>query len=305
MDDFHHKVAVVTGAASGLGHALAQEAAARGMHLVLADIDADALEVAAKSFGEEGVSLLAQRCDVSDPVAVEALAQAAFARFGGVHLLFNNAGVGTGGLIWESALADWEWVLGVNLRGVIHGIRSFVPRMLAIGERDPRYRGHVVNSASVAGLLNAPNFGVYNVSKHAVVALSETLYQDLRLIDAPIGASVICPYFIRTRIDHAERTRPAHLMPVAQATPSQCVFQAMLEKSLAASRVSPRDVARMTFDAIGEQRFYVQSEPQMLGQVKMRMEDILMQRNPSDPYEASPQAREFLRANLLCKPEKK
>ena len=130
-------------------------------------------------------------------------------RFGAPHLVFNNAGVGSGGLIWENSVADWQWVLGVNLWGVVHGVRLFTPMMLQAAKQDPSYRGHIVNTASMAGLLAAPNMGVYNVSKHAVVALSETLYQDLQLVSHQVGASVLCPYFVPTGISQSHRNRPA------------------------------------------------------------------------------------------------
>ncbi len=142
-------------------------------------------------------------CDVRKGEQVQALADATMARYGAVHLLFNNAGVGSGGLIWENSEADWEWVLGVNVWGVVHGVRIFTRLMLDCAARDPAFEGHIVNTASMAGLLNAPTMGVYNVSKHAVVSLSETLYHDLQLVDAPIGASVLCPYFVPTGISHS------------------------------------------------------------------------------------------------------
>ena len=189
-------VAVITGGGSGFGREFGLLAAAAGMHVVLADVQADALDKVSGEIKALGGEVLTKTVDVSKADQVEALAEATMARFGAVHLVFNNAGVGSGGLVWENSLEDWNWVLGVNVFGVIHGVKSFVPRMLALGAKDPGYRGHVVNTASMAGLLTAPNMGIYNVSKHAVVALTETLYQDLRLIDAPdwcFGAvSILC-----------------------------------------------------------------------------------------------------------------
>ncbi|HEY6773486.1 MAG TPA: SDR family NAD(P)-dependent oxidoreductase, partial [Oxalicibacterium sp.] len=152
MKDFHGRVAVITGAASGFGRAFAQQGAALGMKLVLADVQQEALAQVATELAQQGVDVLAVPCDVSDAEQVQALADAVMARFGAVHLLFNNAGVGTGGLVWESSVADWEWVLGVNLFGVIHGVRIFTPLMLACAKQDPEYRGHIVNTASIAGL---------------------------------------------------------------------------------------------------------------------------------------------------------
>ena len=193
LKDLAGKVAVITGAGSGFGRELARIAAQREMKLVLADVQQDALDAIAAELIGQGAQVLAQRTDVSKGEAVAALAAATMQRFGAVHLLFNNAGVGVGGLVWENTVQDWEWVLGVNLWGVVHGVRTFTPLMLQLMQADPEYQGHIVNSASIAGLLSAPNLGVYNVSKHAVVTLSETLYQDLRMIDARIGVSVLCP----------------------------------------------------------------------------------------------------------------
>jgi NAD(P)-dependent dehydrogenase (short-subunit alcohol dehydrogenase family) len=197
MKNFKDKVAVITGGASGLGREFANAAAGLGMKLILADVQQDALDQAKAELEARGAAVLALRCDVRKSEQVQALADAAMERFGAVHLVFNNAGVGSGGLIWENSEADWEWVLGVNVWGVIHGVRIFTRLMLECAKRDPRYEGHIVNTASMAGLLNAPTMGVYNVSKHAVVSLSESLYHDLQLVEAPIGASVLCPYLCR------------------------------------------------------------------------------------------------------------
>ena len=183
MENFAGRVAVITGAGSGLGREFANEAARLGMKLVLADVDAAALEQVSSALQAGGADVLAMVCDVRKAAHVEELADAAMIRFHGVHLLFNNAGVGSAGLIWENSEADWEWVLGVNLWGVIHGVRLFTPHMLAAAKADPTWRGHIVNTASMAGLLTPPNMGIYNVSKHAVVSLTETLYQDLRADD--------------------------------------------------------------------------------------------------------------------------
>ena len=180
MKNFQGGTAVITGAASGFGLETSRLAAQRGMNVVMADVQQDALDRAAAEIEALGAKVLAFRLDVARAAEVEALGAASEARFGAPHIVFNNAGVGSGGLIWENTVADWEWVLGVNLMGVVHGIRVFTPMMLAAAEKDPAYEGHIVNTASMAGLLNPPNMGVYNVSKHAVVSLSETLYQDLR-----------------------------------------------------------------------------------------------------------------------------
>ena len=299
MDDYRGKVAVITGGASGFGLEFARLGAARGMKLVLADVQQDALDTARAALEAAGTEVLAVQCDVRSGDAVQALADATMARFGAVHLLFNNAGVGAGGLVWENTQADWEWVLGVNLWGVIHGVRIFTPLMLACAKSDPAYRGHIVNTASMAGLLNAPTMGIYNVSKHAVVSLSESLYQDLKLVDAPIGASVLCPYFVPTGISQSQRNRPADVSnDVGAPTASQRAAQAMSEKAVGSGKVSAAEVAAMTFDAIDADRFYIYSHPHALSNVQQRMEEIVAMQNPGDPYAAVPHIRDMLRAKL-------
>lgn len=299
MENHQGRVAVITGGASGFGLEFARFGAARGMKLVLADVQQDALDAARAELEAVGAEVLAMQCDVRKGDAVQALADATMARFGAVHLLFNNAGVGAGGLIWENTQADWEWVLGVNLWGVIHGVRIFTPLMLACAKSDPAYRGHIVNTASMAGLLNAPTMGIYNVSKHAVVSLSESLYQDLKLVDAPIGASVICPYFVPTGISQSHRNRPVDMRNDDTApTASQRAAQAMSEKAVGSGKVSAAEVARMTFDAIDTGRFYIYSHPHALSNVQQRMEEIVAMQNPGDPYAAVPHIRDMLRAKL-------
>jgi NAD(P)-dependent dehydrogenase (short-subunit alcohol dehydrogenase family) len=298
MKDFKGRVAVITGAASGLGREFANVAANLGMRLVLADVDAAALEQATSELRSSGAEVLSMVCDVRKAAHVEELADSALARFHAVHLLFNNAGVGAGGLIWENSVADWEWVLGVNLWGVIHGVRVFTPLMLECARRDPDYQGHIVNTASMAGLLNAPAMGVYNVSKHAVVSLSETLYHDLRLVDAPVQASVLCPYFVPTGIDRSQRHRPDDVRGDAPLTASQQTAQALLSKAVGSGKVSASDVARLAFEAIREGRFYIYSHPQALGAVGERMDAIVHAREPADPYAATPEFRELLRAGV-------
>jgi len=302
MKTFNAKVAVITGAASGLGREFASRAAGMGMHLVLADVDQDGLGRAKTELESGGATVLAMPCDVRRGAQVQALADAAMAQFGAVHLVFNNAGVGSGGLIWENTEADWEWVLGVNLWGVIHGVRIFTRLMLECARRDPAFEGHIVNTASMAGLINAPTMGVYNVSKHAVVSLSETLYHDLQLIDAPIGASVLCPYFVPTGISQSHRNRPVDVGMTASPTASQLASQAMTSKAVQAGKVSAFDVARLTFEAVADSRFYVYSHPGALGNVAERMDEIVHQRNPGDPYKAAPHIRAMLRAKMQQSP---
>ncbi len=295
MREFRDKVVVITGAASGLGREFANTAAELGMKLVLADVAVHPLEHAADELKGQGAEVLAMVCDVRKASHVQELADAAIARFGAVHLVFNNAGVGTGGMVWENSEADWEWVLGVNLWGVIHGVRVFTRLMLECARRKPGFEGYIVNTASMAGLLNAPALGVYNVSKHAVVSLTETLYHDLKLVDAPIGVSLLCPYFVPTGIAGSERNRPEDLANAEAATASQRAAQALTHKAVESGKVSAREVSRMTFDAIREQRFYVFSHPHALGGVAERMEAILKQEAPADPYAATPQVKEMLR----------
>jgi NAD(P)-dependent dehydrogenase (short-subunit alcohol dehydrogenase family) len=301
MKNFKNKVAVITGGASGFGREFANIGANLGMKLVLADVQQDALDKTKAELEAQGAQVLAVRCDVRKAEQVQALADAAMDRFGAVHLVFNNAGVGSGGLIWENSVADWEWVLGVNLWGVIHGVRIFTPLMLKCAKKDPGYEGHIINTASMAGLLNAPNMGVYNVSKHAVVSLSETLYQDLQLVKAPIGASVLCPYFVPTGISQSDRNRPDDVKNEISPTDSQLAAQAVSDKAVSSGKVTAAQVAERTFDAIKEGKFYIYSHPHALGNVQKRMEDIVLQRNPGDPYEAAPQVREMLQAKMKVK----
>jgi NAD(P)-dependent dehydrogenase (short-subunit alcohol dehydrogenase family) len=288
ITDFRNKTAVLTGAGSGFGLECARIGARLGMNLVLVDVQQDALDRAAQELQAAGAAVLALRVDVSDAAAMDALAQAVLARFGAPHFVFNNAGVGSGGLIWENSAKDWDWVLGVNVMGVAHGVRVFTPMMLAAAAQDPAWQGHIVNTASMAGLLNAPNMGIYNVSKHAVVALSETLYQDLALVTDQISASVLCPYFVPTGISQSHRNRPADAAP-ARPTRSQLIGQAMSDKAVGSGRVSAADVAQKVFDAVAAGQFYIYSHPKAIGSVQVRLEDVLLARNPTDPFAHKPE----------------
>jgi NAD(P)-dependent dehydrogenase (short-subunit alcohol dehydrogenase family) len=297
ISNFAGKTAVLTGAASGFGLECARLAASLGMNLVLVDVQADALAQVEAECVASGVGVMARRVDVSSSAAMDKLAAEVVARFGAPHLVFNNAGVGSGGLVWENSVADWEWVLGVNLWGVIHGVRCFTPHMLAAAKADPEWQGHIVNTASMAGLLTPPNMGVYNVSKHAVVALSETLYQDLALVTNQVGASVLCPYFVPTGISQSHRNRPSALAADAP-TPSQLIGQAMSEKAVGSGKVSAADVAALVFSAVQASRFYVYSHPQALGNVTQRMQSVVDGTNPGDPFAERPDVGAKLRLAL-------
>ncbi|MBU0590077.1 MAG: SDR family oxidoreductase [Gammaproteobacteria bacterium] len=288
ISNFKNKTAVLTGAGSGFGLECARIGARLGMNLVLVDVQQDALDKATAEIQATGAQVLERRVDVSNAGEMEALAQAVKERFGAPNFVFNNAGVGAGGLIWESTVKDWEWVLGVNLMGVVHGVRLFTPMMLEAADKDPNWQGHIVNTASMAGLLNAPNMGIYNVSKHAVVSLSETLYQDLALVTDQISASVLCPFFVPTGISQSHRNRPDELAS-GQPTRSQLIGQAMSDKAVSSGRVTAAEVAQKVFDAISVNQFYVYSHPKSIGSVQTRMEDILQGRNPTDPFAHKPE----------------
>ncbi len=298
MTRFEGRTAVITGAASGFGLEFARIAARLGMNVVMADVQADALAAAASEIEAMGAATLRERCDVSKAGDVDALGAATVARFGAPHLVFNNAGVGASGLVWEHSASDWEWVLGVNVMGVAHGVRVFTPLMLAAARADASYEGHIVNTASMAGLVNNPLMGVYNASKHAVVAISETLHQDLALVSGQVHASVLCPYFVPTGISRSERNRPAGEGQAAPLTKAQRVGQAMTDKAVGKGKVSAAEVAQFVFDAVAERRFYVFSHPRALGIVSQRTDALVQGRNPGDPFEARPEVGAELRASL-------
>ena len=289
ISDFKNKTAVLTGAGSGFGLECARIGAKLGMNLVLADVQQDALDKTVAEMQAAGAQVLAMRVDVSKADQMQALADAAFKRFGAPHFVFNNAGVGAGGLVWENTLKDWEWVMGVNVMGVVHGVHFFTPMMLAAAKADAAYQGHIVNTASMAGLLNAPNMGIYNVSKHAVVALSETLYQDLALVTDQVSASVLCPFFVPTGISQSHRNRPDELKAQDKPTQSQLIGQAMSDKAVGSGKVTAAQVAQMVFDAIAANQFYIYSHPKAIGSVQTRMEDVMLARNPTDPFAHKPE----------------
>ncbi len=270
MKEFRNRVAVVTGGASGIGRAIAERCVAEGMRVVLADIEAPALDEAA-----EAMNARAYRVDVSDAAQVEAMAEAVYKEFGAVHLLFNNAGVAPNGKpVWAQPLNIWKWVIDVNLYGVIHGLRSFVPRMLAGGDE-----GHVVNTASVAGLHSGPMISPYFATKHAVVGLSESLYLELAMFKTRVSASVLCPAFVKTKIAESGRNRPGALAAPEQE-PNE--FEAMV-RGLVETGVSPESIADKVFEAIREQQFWILTHPEMDASIRARVDGMLARRNPVVP----------------------
>lgn len=276
MQDFNNKVAVITGAASGIGFAIAREAATRGMKLVLADIEVAALEKAAQVLTSTGADLITVVTDVSDAASMENVEAKTFSAYGAVHLVFNNAGVGGGGCIWELDTDYWQWVLGANLWGVIHGMRVFTKHLLAQGE------GHIINTASVAGLMSAPGTGPYTVSKHAVVALSEVLAGELRNANAAVGVSVLCPSFVDTQIYLAERNRP---LPDSKKNDPAYIEEQKVLGEMAGdffkTVMSPTDVAKQVFEAIEQNRFYILTHPGVKVHVEKRMQAILNDGKPT------------------------
>lgn len=282
MKNLNGKVAVVTGAASGVGLAMAHRFADEGMKIVLADIEAETLHAAEGALRAKGVETLAVTVDVMSEPDVTRLADAAFERFDNVHLLCNNAGVApTRGLnaAWDAPKSDWEWVMGVNFMGVLHGVRAFVPRMLAAGAE-----GHIVNTASVAGMLTSSN--AYNVSKHAVVCLTEGMYKDFRVMGAKLSASALCPGWIRTQIMEAERNRPAQFGARTDPSTLGLGMQQFRDRvrNFVDTGYEPSEIAKQVIDAVREDRFYVMPvQPWIMELVKTRLQDVIEQRNPTLP----------------------
>jgi NAD(P)-dependent dehydrogenase (short-subunit alcohol dehydrogenase family) len=272
MEDLQGKVAVITGGASGIGRAVADRAGAEGMKIVLGDIEDGPLKQAVGELTSAGADALGVVTDVADVASVQALRDRALDRFGAVHLVHNNAGIGLGGPIWEVTEEDWRWIIGVNLWGVIHGVATFTPLLIEQGE------GHIVNTASIAGLIAAPFLGPYNATKQAVVALSETLFKDLQAVGSTVGVSVLCPGFVQTRIAESERNRPdwAPGRDLEGAEALRGVVQNMVDGGIA-----PAAVADRVIDAVRTNTFYILTHPELDVALTTRFDDIVQGRQPS------------------------
>lgn len=285
MQDFNGKVAVITGAASGIGRGLAEQCAAEGMRIVLADIEEGALTRVADTLRAQGADVRTVTCNVASAADMEALARGTYEIFGAVHLLFNNAGVGGGSTIWESTAADWQWVMGVNLYGIVNSLRAFVPRMLAQNDES-----HIINTASIYGLINGPGSGIYKASKFAAVSVSETLYHELAQRTSKVRVSVLCPGFVDTRIQDAERNRPAALQNAAPGrapTAGEAAWSQMTADRLSRGQ-SPRAHAAAVFEGIRAGRFYILPHPEWKPAVRERMERILADAPPANLLDKVP-----------------
>lgn len=278
LTEFEGRVAVVTGAASGIGKAMCERFAREGMQVVLADVEPDALREAGRDIEKLGAEVLTVQTDVSKPDALSALAEQTLDRFGKVHVLCNNAGVFAGGRTWEAVDTDWEWVLGVNVYGVLYGVRAFVPIMLE--QNEP---AHVVNTCSMAGLINTPLSGAYNVSKHAALSLSETLFHELDALGTPVGVSALCPELIRTGIGRSDRNRPAHLKrPEGAESDMQNLVEGAIRSSVDTG-IDPSVMADRVFEGIRTNTFYLLAEDDTswIRACHTRLDDIRNRRNPT------------------------
>lgn len=280
MQEFRGRVAVITGGGSGIGRGLAERCAQEGMKVVIADIEEKALFETENALNEKGAEVLALRLDVSRAGEIRMLADRAADAFGAVHLLFNNAGVECRGTVWESTESDYEWLLNVNLWSVIHAIRVFIPIML--GQKS---ECHFVNTASIGGLISGPGLGIYRLTKSAVITLSETLYHELQLQDVPIGVSVLCPTFVRSRLIEAERNRPEKYKNPLREEALSPDEQAMIAwfKNKNQNAMPPSQFAELVFDGLKANRFYIFSDTDSMEDIKRRMNDIVQQKNPTRP----------------------
>ncbi len=276
MKELKGKIAAVTGAASGLGRSMALAFAAEGMDLALADVDEINLSSVQEEVLAKGVRAITLKVDVSNAQQIEIFRDQTLTRLGGVHVVCNNAGVSPLGAVWENSAADWQWILGVNLWGVVHGVRAFAPHLIAQDE------GHIINTASVSGLISPPGSGAYNVTKHAVVALSESLHHDLRERNSRVRVSVLCPAYVPTGIVDSERSRPKELQASTKSEQT-LAREAMLRKAVKSGKVSADQVAQAVLAAIKQERFYILTHPKIKGAIQARMEDILNGRAPRNP----------------------
>jgi NAD(P)-dependent dehydrogenase (short-subunit alcohol dehydrogenase family) len=278
MKELNGKVAVVTGASSGLGRATALALAREGMRVAIVDVDVPGLDKVAQELSETGAKPLKQRTDVTRGDEVDALADRVFDELGAAHLVCNCAGVALTAPVWETTVGDWQWTLGVNLWGVIHTLRAFVPRLIA------QDAGHIVNTASIAGLISPPGSGAYSAGMHAVVSLSETLHHDLKEIGSSVGVSVLCPAYVPTGSPESELKRPKEFAnPPRELSPLQRAKQAMLRKAAQSGRISEDQVGQMLVSGVKADRFYILTHPRIKGVIEDRMHDILEERAPHNP----------------------
>ena len=279
MKHFSDKVAVITGGASGLGRSMANRFAKAGMKIVIADIEEKSLEETVSSFKNRGYEIIGKRCDVSKTEDVEGLAEASLKNFGSVDILCNNAGVSATGRAWEHSRAEWEWAIGVNIWGVINGIKTFTPIML-----NQDSEGHIINTASVAGLLSLPQMSLYCLTKHSVVTLTESLYHDLIEIGAKISCSVLCPAYVPTNISRSDRNRPNHLKDSRIKTEENIQMEKKLEYAVESGKISADNVAELVFEAIAKNKFYILSHPRIKPTVEERVNDILKDKQPTNTF---------------------
>lgn len=283
MKNFKNKVAVITGGASGIGWGLAERCAEEGMKVVIADIEEPSLQQAEKTLRERGADVLAVRTDVSKLPDVESLAKMTVAKYGGVHLLFNNAGVNTDislrKPIWDTTLNDWQWMIGVNLWGVIYGMRVFLPIMMKQNEQ-----GYIVNTSSMAGLIAEPQLVIYATTKAGIIALSEGYYFQLKQANSPIGISVLCPAFVSSKLFDAERNRPENLKNKNEPPAPHPTAQLVSQFNKVSPTLTPEQSADIVFKAIGAGQFYIFTDPLVQELFRQRAENILKGNNPERPH---------------------